>query len=249
MKRYLRAMAMCFGMFCAVPLPIHPWAEEDRPLTTLFLPAVGLFTGSLWALLAWAILRLDLPLLLGAALLCAFPYLITGFIHLDGFLDVTDAVKSWRDLERRREILKDPHVGSFGVIACGILLLLGLAAFGSVQKADSFWGLIPISVASRSCAGLAVTLLRPISSSQYADAYRKGIKKGHAVFLGAVLAVCLALSLLLMGWRGLAPLAAAAGFLLALGRAFRSLDGMSGDVAGYALTIGELCGVLTLALL
>ncbi|MBR4746042.1 MAG: adenosylcobinamide-GDP ribazoletransferase, partial [Desulfovibrio sp.] len=56
-----------------------------------------------------------LPTLVSGAILCAFPFLITGGIHFDGFLDVTDAVKSWRDLDERRRILKDPNVGSFAV--------------------------------------------------------------------------------------------------------------------------------------
>mgnify|MGYP003392776405 FL=1 len=55
--------------------------------------------------------------------MAVYPYLVTGFLHLDGFMDVTDAVKSWRDLERRREILKDSHVGSFAVINLVLLVV------------------------------------------------------------------------------------------------------------------------------
>ena len=38
------------------------------------------------------------------------------------------------------------------------------------------------------------------------------------------------------------PLAAAVGYGLAVWYGFRNLDGMSGDISGFALTIGELCG-------
>ena len=82
----------------------------------LFLPAVGLEIGAIWALLAWLCRYLALPAPVAGVALGAYPFVVTGFIHLDGFMDVTDAVRSCRDLARRREILKDSHVGSFAVI-------------------------------------------------------------------------------------------------------------------------------------
>jgi len=39
------------------------------------------------------------------------------------------------------------------------------------------------------------------------------------------------------------------GYGLALWRAYRSLDGMNGDISGYALSISELCAVAVYALL
>ena len=39
------------------------------------------------------------------------------------------------------------------------------------------------------------------------------------------------------------------GYGLALLRAYRSLDGMNGDIAGFSLTIGELCAVAVYALI
>ena len=44
------------------------------------------------------------------------------------------------------------------------------------------------------------------------------------------------------------PLAAAAGYVLAAAYGYRQLDGMSGDISGFALTLGELAGVAVWAL-
>ena len=52
----------------------------------------------------------------------------------------------------------------------------------------------------------------------------------------------------LCGAAGLAPLAAAAGYCLAVWRGFRQLDGMSGDISGFSLTVGELAGAAVLCL-
>ena len=56
--------------------------------------------------------------------------------------------------------------------------------------------------------------------------------------------VLLALSVGLPLWLdgSFGPLAAAVGYGLAVWYGFRNLDGMSGDISGFALTLGELCG-------
>lgn len=49
--------------------------------------------------------------------------LVTGGIHLDGFLDTQDAMSSYQERERRLEILKDPRAGAFAIIS-GIVYFL-----------------------------------------------------------------------------------------------------------------------------
>lgn len=249
MKRYFHAFAMTQTMFCALPLPYRGWDEEARPLMLLFLPLVGLEIGLCWAALAWLARQLSLSPMVTGLILCAWPYFATGFIHLDGFLDVIDAVRSWRDLEQRRQILKDSHVGAFAVIGCVFALLTGFALLSSVSEAADIRILIFLPVASRCCSALAVTLLRPMSSSQYAGTFRQGIPRSHPWILGALLLLTLVLAFLLCGWYGLAPLLGVAAYALALRRGFRSLEGMNGDIAGYALTLSELTAAAVFALL
>ena len=62
--------------------------------------------------------------------------------------------------------------------------------------------------------------------------------------LGVALAVLLAAAIAvpLVTDHSFAPLAAAAGYGLAVWYGFRQLDGMNGDISGFALTLGELAG-------
>ena len=136
MKTYFHAFAMCQSMFCAIPFPGNIWDEKARDKMLLFLPLVGLEMGAIWAVLAWLCNFLQLPVLVKGLILAVFPYLVAGFIHLDGYMDVTDAVKSCRSLERRREILKDSHVGAFAVIGC-VLLMLSAFAFGCAGQGST----------------------------------------------------------------------------------------------------------------
>ncbi len=241
MKSYLHAFAMCQSMFCAIPCPWKLWDEKARDKMLLALPWVGLEIGALWAALAWLTAYLGLPGPVRGLLLCAFPYVITGSIHLDGFMDVCDAVGSCRCAERRREILKDPHVGSFAVIGLGLVLLSQFALLVSAAE-DAGGVLLLLPAVSRCCSALAITGLKPMPTSQYAA---QNPSRARLWLLGILLALLLGVGALLLGAEALALAGCAAGYGLALRRGYRSLGGMNGDIAGYALTIGELCGIGT----
>lgn len=235
---------MCRSMFCFIPSPWRVWDEEARPLMLVFLPVLGLEIGAIWWGLAWLLNHFSVPAVLTTLLLCAYPVAVTGAIHLDGFMDVVDAVRSCAAPEKRREILKDPHVGSFAVIGC-VFAVLALYAFFSMNSGDIRL-LLFIPVVSRCGSALAVTLLPPMSTSQYAG---QSIHKGHAVTLTVMLSAALAAGFLLCGVSGFALVVELAVYGLALCRGFRGLSGMNGDVAGYALTVAEICGVAAFALI
>lgn len=246
MKIYFHAFAMCQSMFCAIPCLWKTWDEEAREKMLLFLPIVGLEIGAIWAVLVWLCKLLNLPMLVTGLILCAYPYIATGFIHLDGFMDVTDAVNSWRELERRREILKDSHVGSFAVIGIVLLMLAQFALLASAPETANYLVLIFIPAVSRCCSALAVTGLKPMSTSQYADQKKP---KSYIVVFSAMLCIFVGAGFLFCGKYGFSLIGCLAGYGLALRRAYKSLDGMNGDISGYALTIGELCAVAVYALI
>lgn len=236
---------MCQSMFCAIPAP-PLWDEKARDKMLLFLPVVGLEIGAIWALLVWLCRRVCLPDPVTALILSVCPFVLTGFIHLDGYMDVTDAVKSWRDLPRRREILKDSHVGSFAVIGVVLLLLAQYALFlGASPEADARI-LLFVPAVSRCGSAAAVAALKPMSTSQYANE-KKSVS--HILVPMVMLTAFLTAGFLLWGKYGFVLLGGVAGYALALRRAYKSLEGMNGDVAGYALTISELCAVAVFALI
>ena len=88
--------------------------------------------------------------------------------------------------------------------------------------------------------------LRPLSTSQYAAQPKPPV--GHTAALVLMLAAACVLPPLFCGMSGFAPLIGAAGYGLAVWYAFRQLDGMSGDISGFGLTLGELAGAAVLCL-
>lgn len=242
MKRYLYAFSMTQSMFCRIPWPFSAWDPQARKMMLLFLPVIGLEVGAVW-MLGWYVCELfALSTALRGLILCAIPFLMTGFIHLDGYMDVTDAVGSCRDLEKRRIILKDSHVGAFAVIGCSLLLLAMFACGTSVERGGGCLLLIP--VVSRCGSALAVTILPAMSTSQYAG---QKTNRKHVVILCVMLTATLVIGFCCFGTAALSLLVAAAGYALALRRGYHGLEGMNGDISGYALTLSELAGLAALA--
>ena len=184
-------------------------------------------------------------LFIAAFVLAVLPFVVSGYIHLDGFMDVTDAVKSYRSLEKRREILKDSRVGAFAVIGCIILFIGQFAIFASIELTNTA-ALIFIPIVSRCCSSLVLNTFKKISESQYIGVAKN---KSQIVVLTAQLLLASVLSFIVCGKTAIAVVAVVTGYALALSKAYKSLEGVNGDVAGYALTISEFCGVLVLALL
>jgi adenosylcobinamide-GDP ribazoletransferase len=246
MKTYFHAFAMCQSMFCAIPFPGNIWNEQARDKMLLFLPVVGLEIGAIWAGLAWLCNVLNLPVLVKGLILSVYPYLVTGFIHLDGYMDVTDAVKSYRSLERRREILKDSHVGAFAVIGIVLLLLAQFAFMASAKENAVFRILVFVPAVSRCCSALAVTILKPMTTSQYAEQMKP---RSHIVVLLSMTALFITAGFLFFGRYGFVLLGCLVGYGVALRKAYKSLEGMNGDISGYGLSIAELCAIAVYALI
>ncbi len=236
------------GLYTALP-GLTRWHEPSVPLLAPCLPAVGLVLGGVWyglSTLLWS----RTPPLLGAVGLSLTVPLLTGFMHLDGFMDVSDALLSGREREEKLRILKDPHAGAFSVIALVCLLLFQTAAaHAALSRRGSLAPLWLLPVISRALAGLSLMSLAPLSQSSYG-------KMAYTSATGALRAFCagaLVLSLLfspLLGWRAAAACALAAlGFAAPCALAVRSLGGMNGDVAGWSICIAELCGLIALGCL
>lgn len=268
--KYIQAFFMSLGMFSSIPCPYRPWNEKARHLMLVFLPLVGLVIGLVWYGIYLLMDRINIPLQLQTAMLMLYPYLITGFIHLDGFMDTSDAILSRRPLEEKLRILKDPHTGAFAVISVGILFIFCFAAMLSVieqvhfrqalaiEKGDPMLALILIPMITRCCSAIAVLAGKPLDHSQYKEepGTRKPVAEVTVIcFMG--LAAIFAAVCIGTGWSGMeaalsVPLALAgaiAAYLAAMLGGVRQLKGVSGDLAGYALTISEAFAIIMLALL
>lgn len=268
--RYKTAFFMAWGNFFAVPCPCKLWDNQLRRLQLIFFPVIGLIMGLVWYALYWVMHQIGLPLPIQAGLLMIYPFLISGFIHLDGFMDCNDAILSRRDLEERQRILKDSHVGSFAVITVCLLFIVFYssmwAALGQgMMKGDikDLGTLILIPFVSRACSARSVLSNQPIGHSQYLESYDKTVNKKYIIVLNIMLVAALLLPImhqvvLFFGTSGtnesymvscLSVVAVMVVSFIATAYGRKQLGGMSGDIAGYGLTLAELAGVFVVAIL
>ena len=99
---------VAFAMYSKIPMPPADWEKENMKYALCFFPWVGLAVGAVSAVLFWLLKQIGAGSMLRAAVLTAVPVLVTGGIHLDGYLDTMDALSSWREKQRRLEIFKRP---------------------------------------------------------------------------------------------------------------------------------------------
>lgn len=255
MRTLLRSCGIAFSMYSRIPMSRVEWQEKDMKYAISFFPLVGVVIGGLLAV--W--MRLFFWLFSGRGnapevlyfvkilLACLLPLLLTGGIHLDGFLDTSDALHSWRDREEKLRILSDPHIGAFAVIR---LLLYAGAYFAAVlllglhTRAVMVWCLtFPFS---RVLSGLAVLhfpkakgegTLYTFSSAADTEQGKKRNTVALVIEGGAVAAAML--------WIHFAAGAVALGISLLTfagyqWRANRVFGGITGDVAGWFLCRCEL---------
>lgn len=247
MKLAVTAFSMALCMYTAIPLPLRGWDERARPLMLVFFPLVGLVVGLLWYGLTLLMGLLKVPNAVFAALLALFPYLITGHLHLDGFMDCSDAIMSRRPLAEKQKILKDPHVGAFAVISLAILFLLTFSFALSLPQGAGLTALIFVPVCVRCVSALCVENLAPLGHSQYAEGFDRSRKAAHNGSLSSFLLLGLGGAFLAGGLAGLLPaLGASVLCFLSILYARGQLGGMSGDVAGYGTVLGEAAGLAAL---
>jgi adenosylcobinamide-GDP ribazoletransferase len=251
MKRLFKGFYMSLGMFCGIPLPALVWDQSSANLVLPCLPIIGGLFGALWWGIAKLLIYSGIHIMPLTAVVMLIPSLASGFVHLDGYLDTSDAVLSRRPLEDKLRILKDPYTGSFAVVMIAILFVLQFAFVYTIfDNEKNLILLIIIPVLSRCCAALSILGLKPLSQSAYAIMFRQNSSTAHKVFIVIIAILALALSWFFAGYYGLIIGASViVGCTIAFIWAYNDLKGISGDVAGFGLVIGELCGLAALAVL
>lgn len=251
MKRYLKGFYMSLGMFNAFPLPFHIWDDACANLLLPCFPVVGAIIGLVWWGAAEVSAALGLNSVLSAAVITAVPFLMTGFLHLDGYMDTSDAVLSRRPREDKVRILKDPHTGSFAVIMAILLFLLMFAASYTAADRSAKFCLFPVvTVISRCCSAFSMLSMKAMPESGYAKMLKKDIKPAHKIFAVILFLMASAAAVLVSGIFGLIiPAAVTFSFMCALAYSCKEFGGISGDLTGFSLTVSELCGVFAIALM
>jgi adenosylcobinamide-GDP ribazoletransferase len=226
------------------------FSAEELGRSVGYYPLVGVALGLLLAGLD-AGLGLLFPLGVRTALVLAAWVVVTGALHLDGFLDSCDGVLGGRTPEQRLEILRDERVGAFGLSAGVLLLLLKYAALSAVAAPGA---LTPNRAAALVLAptfgrwGMAIV----IGAFPYGRAQGLGRTiKDHAGKREILLATGIALAVAVVGagWVGVAVLAGVGLAAWGVARfALARLPGLTGDLYGAVCEVVETLALVLFAM-
>jgi len=139
-------------------LPVPRRTSGQLADAVAWFPVVGALLGGLVALADVGLQGLGFSSLVSSAGDVVLLLVLTGGLHADGLMDTSDAVFAHAGRERRLEIMRDPHAGSFAVIAVVAVLLLKVAAVASLPPGLRVASLVAAPVLGRGAIVLVATL-------------------------------------------------------------------------------------------
>ena len=254
MNKYFKSFLMAISMFTIIPLPRYEWDDEGGKNILKFYPLIGLIIGLIWYGVFKLFNLLNASIMVTSAITLITPFILTGMLHLDGYMDVCDALLSRRDKQEKLRILKDPHTGAFAVISVVMLFIVNFSAINTIisnttiLNYNSALGLILIPIISRSLMGYLLISKESMKGSSLGAFFKRGTGDVDKVILLTSLLIS---SLILIFIFGIYGLIISLGMnlisLYFVNNAIKEFDGMSGDSAGYGLVIAETVGILILS--
>ncbi len=234
------------------PVPARSQAPDTAGRSISYFPLVGLVIGMVLAGLDW-LLRPVTPPALTAALLIVALVILTGGLHMDGFLDTCDGLAGYRTAEERRRIMRDSRVGAFGAIGAVLLLLVKYAALLSIPARWLAPALVLMPVLSRWSMAYAIRAYPNARPEGLGAAFKQGASR-ERVWLATALLLLIAAGaagLTSLGWLAVAALIV----LVWLGSNIFALwmkskfAGLTGDSYGAINEVSEVVVLMAVAVL
>jgi adenosylcobinamide-GDP ribazoletransferase len=240
----LHSLKLALSFYTRLPIATNALDYSQLPQAAIYLPIIGWLVGGGVALafyvsaLLWSkVTAIIIALITGV--------LLTGGLHEDGFSDVCDGFGGGYDKARVLAIMKDSHIGVYGVFGLLLLLALKISVLSELPTEN-----IPLIL----LAGHSVSRFAPLLLMHYYDYARiDNSKVAAAVYTPntkelLVAAVCAGLPLLLLP--ALCSLAVLVVLLVNhwLGRYFyRHIGGYTGDCLGASQQIADVIFYLTVS--
>lgn len=245
----IKAFFIAFSTYSKIPVPQLPWKEADMKYVLCFFPWVGAVIGAVVFLWHWFCTAFAIGGICQVLIGTAIPVAVTGGFHLDGYMDTMDALHSYQERDRKLAILKDAHIGAFAVLMLLFNGLLYMAAYSEIAGASNLAAFCCSFFLSRTLSGIAVVHF-PAAKKEgtlffFSDtAHKKTVR----TVLYLQLALCSAfLVKVSVKTGGMILFVAAISFLSYYYRSKKEFGGITGDTAGYFVTVCETAAAVAAA--
>lgn len=240
----MKGLLLALSFLTSIPVRLKEAPQPgDLGRSAAWFSLIGALIGGLAALARFGFGQI-FPDPLASVLAVGLWIWLSGALHLDGLADCCDGLLNASSPERRLEIMRDPRVGTFGAVGLALAILLKLGAVMAI-RGGWLWVALPLAGAVGRWLILWAgkqPLARP--GGMGAD-FSQGLSRSGFLLCG----ILPALLAVLADWKGvlgltLAGLAAFGIFCLAKSR----LGGVTGDVFGLTVEVGEIVVLLSMAI-
>ena len=169
------------------------------------------------------------------------PIIITGGIHMDGFMDTMDALGSWGDREKKLEILKDSHAGAFAILGMGCYRMWSVAVWSELP-AEVLRVCGVRFVLSRALSGFSVVTFPAARNSGLLKMFQDGAQKKVVRITMCLYVAAAVIMMAVMNARAMtgAVTGVMIAFLYYIVVSRKQFGGVTGDLAGFFLETAEL---------
>lgn len=234
----MKQLLLALQFLTIIPGKIKYSEKKELSESLTYFPVIGLFIASI------LIISLSVFRLLGFRELSISCFLIillsltTGGIHLDGLADTSDGLYCRKEKDETLKIMRDPHIGTIGVLAIVCVLLLKISLFYSLADPLKIPGLLLMCLLSRWSMVLLIYLFPYARSEGKAGVFIEGINL-KIFFMSSFIAGLNAF--LIWNVKGLMIWIITAGCAFITGKLIaRRLGGITGDVLGATNEIIEV---------
>jgi adenosylcobinamide-GDP ribazoletransferase len=234
------------GLLTRLPVPVDGARAARRGAAAAWAwPVAGAAVGLLSAMAAALALALGTGAAIAAAVALGTQMMVTGALHEDGLADSADGLWGGWDKARRLAIMKDSHIGTYGVLALLIVTLIRWSALTALLATGPAWAAL---IAAGALSRAPMALLMAALPNARGSGLSQSVGRPSAVVAGNSVVAALAIGVLAAGPGSLAALLPVAATTLALGwLARRRIGGQTGDILGAAQQLAEAAILVTLA--
>lgn len=249
MKNLFESMLIAFSMYSKIPMPKVEWNDKNMKYAMCFFPVIGVVIGVCMQIIGTLLIKSTFGSLFFSVIMTLLPIMITGGIHLDGFLDTIDALSSWGDKEKKLQILKDSNSGAFAIIGMGCYLLCNIALWS--EASVEMLPLISCGyVLSRALSGYSVVTFQTAKNSGLAKTFQDTAQKNRVKMTMYCWIMISTGYMLVYNFKNAISLFVAGALFFQYYKRLckKQFGGITGDLAGYFLQVFELLmlGVIVL---
>jgi adenosylcobinamide-GDP ribazoletransferase len=212
-----------------------------------FFPLVGLLIG-IFLLSVYVILQNFFSPQITTVSIIGGWILVTGALHLDGFIDTIDGFSSGYDKEGMLKVMEDTHCGAKGVVALIFLIIFKIVLLNEMPSSLKMYSLVFVPVVGRwvmVCASVFCDYARKtegLGKSFVENIGRNELIVASFILLGAGIALFWIKFLPLM----IMPIIATLSLIVYFNK---KIGGVTGDILGAMNEIMEIVALLSISLL